>query len=64
MDTIGSIAERLGESRDTIAYLIRTRQIRHTGRAGLYRLYDEDRVEEIEKHLKGLRRRRRQLTPA
>lgn len=40
--TIGDIAERLKQPQHRIDYLLRTREIKSTGRAGGYRLFSTD----------------------
>lgn len=45
--TTGEIAKRLGVTRDRVMYVIRTRSIEPTQRAGQYHLFDEAAIERI-----------------
>ena len=49
--TIGLIAERLAEPVHRIRYVIATRQIEPTAKAGNARVFDQDSVESIRKYL-------------
>jgi hypothetical protein len=48
MPTVGEIARRLGQPVHRIEYVLRSRQIRPTGRAGNSRVYSEEQVAQIE----------------
>jgi hypothetical protein len=51
MPTVGEIARRLGQPVHRIEYVLRSRQIRPTGRAGNSRVYSEEQVAQIEAEL-------------
>ena len=50
--TTGAIARALGVETHRVAYAIRTRGIRHAGRAGRLRLFDRQAVGQIDAALK------------
>jgi hypothetical protein len=52
MLTVGEIARRLGEPVHRIEYILRTRDIRPSGIAGICRVYAEDDVERIAAELR------------
>lgn len=50
--TVGEIARRLGESIHRVEYVVRTRRIRPSGRAGHVRIFTEDDVSRIADELR------------
>jgi DNA-binding transcriptional MerR regulator len=56
--TVGSIAERLGVPVHRIRYVIESRRIEPTGRAGNARIFTDSDVERIASELKRIERER------
>jgi hypothetical protein len=52
MPTVGKIARRLGQPIHRIEYVIRSRQIRPSGRAGNCRVFTAEDVARIADHLR------------
>ena len=52
MPTVGEIARRLGQPVHRVEYLIRSRQIRPSGRAGNCRVFAEEDVSRISAELR------------
>lgn len=51
-ETVGSIARRLGVPTHRVLYRIKALGIRHTGRAGIARVFSEDDVQRIAEALR------------
>jgi len=49
--TVSEIAEKLKMKRDSILYIIRTRNIKATQLAGAVRLFDQQKIKQIKKEL-------------
>lgn len=61
--TIGELAKRLGVGKDRVRYVVESRRIAPAGRAGNYRLFDQDAADRIELELSRIDRRRREASP-
>jgi hypothetical protein len=58
MPTVGEIASRLGQPLHRIEYVIRSRHVRPTGRAGNSRVFTEEDVAQIAAELSAIDRRK------
>lgn len=61
--TIGELARLLGVGKDRIRYIIESRGIEPSGRAGNYRLFDQTAANRIELEVSRIDRRRREVSP-
>ena len=59
--TVGQIAKRLGVETHRVAYVIRSRDIRPCGRAGIHRVFDDAAAERIGSELQRIQRAKPRL---
>jgi len=61
--TVGQVAKRLDVPIHVVAYLLRSRRIEPTARAGILRLYDEASVKRIAAEVERVARRNEMARP-
>ncbi len=56
--TVGEIAKRIGQPIYRVQHIIRSRQIQHVLRVGVFRLFDEEAVSRIATEIQSVDRRK------